>query len=606
MSASWLYKITRLPDLTRMIGPILDKELRVSSRRRRNYVLRFIYLAWLLVFISFVWLQFVQYRGYSSALYQASRMAEAGKYIVVMIVWFQFLATQLIAIIMLSNAISDEIYHKTLGTLMTTPINSFQIVIGKLLSKLLQVILLLAISLPLLAIVRVFGGVPWDYVLLSLGITLTSVLFIASLSLFYSILCRRSYIVIIFTILTLAGIFLLVPFLAISIYNVFDYHRSSESDTFYTILFTPHPYVVMESLTSAMFMPRFGGPSFSNGYHMAIMFTASVFLLGISIRLVRKAALRQATGQELFVSRKRRNISKNKISPRYDPAKIPLRRVSDRPVLWKELKSPFFHGRNVTAALVIGAAIVLLLFTYCLCVEEASLEDDDTHMAYGCIFQCLGLLFTIVIPAACITSEKEARTWQTLLATPLEDREIFVGKFIGALRRCLPIWIPLFAHIIIFSAIGYIHHYAIHQMAIVTAWILVFFICTGIYFSTLFKRTTTAVIMNFVLGLTIWAFIPLVMSMWLVLQDGSEDLVEWYMDFNPVFQGLLIMYETTMNDGWGYYHNVHYVHNYDWMGQRDLSPRDSTIFMFKCMVGYMAIGSLFAWRSMCRFRRRIF
>ena len=31
--------------LSWLTGPIFDKELRVSSRRRRNYVLRFVYVA---------------------------------------------------------------------------------------------------------------------------------------------------------------------------------------------------------------------------------------------------------------------------------------------------------------------------------------------------------------------------------------------------------------------------------------------------------------------------------------------------------------------------------------------------------------------------------
>ena len=149
-----------------LLGPIFDKELRVSSRRRRNYVLRFAYISLLSTILFFFWVNVVQTSGYN--LYYVSRMAQAGQAIISFIVWFQFCATQLIAIIMLSTSISDEIYNKTLGLLMSTPINSFQIVMGKLLSKLLQLILLLVISLPLLAVVRIFGGVPWNFIISSL------------------------------------------------------------------------------------------------------------------------------------------------------------------------------------------------------------------------------------------------------------------------------------------------------------------------------------------------------------------------------------------------------------------------------------------------------
>ena len=177
--------VPRLASLSWLTGPLLDKELRVSSRRRRNYILRSVYVIVLTVFVAMVWLSVVKYGA--SGAYQRSRMAVAGKTIISTIVTFQFFATQMIAIVMLSTAISDEIYHRTLGLLMTTPINSFQIVMGKLCSKLLQLILLLAISLPLLAIIRVLGGVAWNYVLSSLCITLTAVIFAGALSMHFSI-----------------------------------------------------------------------------------------------------------------------------------------------------------------------------------------------------------------------------------------------------------------------------------------------------------------------------------------------------------------------------------------------------------------------------------
>ena len=118
-----------------LTGPIFDKELRVSSRRRRNYVLRSAYIILLSVFILSLWYSIFGIRRSGSAVYLVSRSSQAGKYIIATTVWFQFLVTQLIAVIMLSSAISDEIRAGTLSVLMTTPINSFQIVIGKLLSK---------------------------------------------------------------------------------------------------------------------------------------------------------------------------------------------------------------------------------------------------------------------------------------------------------------------------------------------------------------------------------------------------------------------------------------------------------------------------------------
>ena len=129
-----------------------------------------------------------------------------GRQIILTIVWFQFIVSQILAIIMLSSSVSDEIRAGTLNVLMTTPVSSFQIIVGKLLSKLLQIFLLLVISMPLLAIIRVFGGMPWYYVVSSFFITLTAVIFSGSLSLFLSIYFRQAYSV----ILILLGLYLLI------------------------------------------------------------------------------------------------------------------------------------------------------------------------------------------------------------------------------------------------------------------------------------------------------------------------------------------------------------------------------------------------------------
>ena len=65
-------------------GPIFDKELRVSSRRRRNYSLRFFYVLVLTIFVAVVWLSYMDIRG--NATVQQALMAEAGKRIITRIV----------------------------------------------------------------------------------------------------------------------------------------------------------------------------------------------------------------------------------------------------------------------------------------------------------------------------------------------------------------------------------------------------------------------------------------------------------------------------------------------------------------------------------------
>jgi len=281
----------KLLDPVRLTGPLFGKELRVSSRRKRNYLLRFVYVIALTVFVAGVWISVVQ--SQVSTTFQKSRLAVAGKEIIETIVMFQFFATQLVAVIMLSTSISDEIYHRTLGLLMTTPISSFQIVMGKLCSKLLQLMLLLGISLPLLAVVRVFGGVPWGYVLSSLCITITAVIFAGALSLFLSINNRRAYIVIIKTIFIHSVIFALLPAM-MGLLGLPILLSVPRSVVVYTANLYLNPFkaiVVVGNIASR------GAGAFYWPVHCAIMLGLSAVLIALCSAVVRKVALRQAVGQ---------------------------------------------------------------------------------------------------------------------------------------------------------------------------------------------------------------------------------------------------------------------------------------------------------------------
>ena len=600
MTAALLNFFGRFFNLFWLTGPIFDKELRVSSRRRRNYVLRFAYLAFLTTFLALVWIETMGYAG--SALENVSRMAEAGKAIVTYTVWFQFCVTQIVAAIMLSTSISDEIYNRTLGLLMTTPINSFQIVMGKLLSRLLQLTLLLAISLPLLAIVRVFGGVPWSYVISSLCITLATIIFVGSLSMFFSIFTRKAYVVIILTCLTIATLFALLPLMVFLFLHALDLQPIISEKTLLGIIFLPNPYCNMFFNTMTMMTPRLpaGMPSFAWPLHCGIILAASAALLSVCVIRVRKVALRQATGQLGPSSRKRRS-RKNPSQALADEQDLAVepRRIVGPPVLWREWKSPLLGRRRfITVITIVSICLILLLITYFLCAIEGVLGDKEIQEAYAVVLLGLGALSTVVLASTCITCEKESRSWPLLLATTLDDRDILFGKFVGAVRRCSPAWLLLLSHTLVFTLVGILHPVAIFQISMLTTWVVVFLAGSGLYFSSCYKRTTTAVMMNFALSVVIWGIFPFIM---VIIGSINHDLrppVETYLDTNPFVHAVVIVEAAVNKRG-----------SYGWFSLGRIDPIDgvrSTIWMLTCMAGYVSLGLLFAWRAKCRFRRNIF
>jgi len=484
---------------------------------------------------------------------------------------------------------------------MTTPINSFQIVMGKLLSKLLQLILLLAISLPLLAIVRVFGGVPWSYVISSLCITLATIIFVGSLSMFFSIFTRKAYVVIILTCLTVATLFALLPLMVFLFLYALDLQAIISEKTLLGIIFLPNPYCNMFFNTMTMMTPRLpaGMPSFAWPLHCGIILAASAALLFVCVIRVRKVGQRQAAGQ-LGSSRKRR-LGKNPsqaLANEQDLAVEP-RRIVGPPVLWREWKSPLLGRRRfITLITIVSICLILLLITYFLCAVEGLLGDEEIQQAYAVVLLGLGTLSTVVLASTCITCEKESRSWPLLLATTLDDKDILFGKFVGVMRRCSPAWLLLLSHTLVFTLIGVLHPASILQTGILVTWVVVFLAGSGLYFSSCYKRTTTAVMMNFALAAVIWGIFPFVMAITGQINREVRPLIEFCMDMHPIVHAVVIFEAAVKKGG-----------DYGWFsfGSIDnIGGVRSTVWMLTCMVGYVSLGLLFAWRAKCRFRRNIF
>jgi len=499
--------VSLLPSLSRLTGPIFDKELRVSSRRKRNYVLRSAYILLLTVFVAVAWSITVNAGGGSPA-YQASRMAEAGKYVITTILWFQFVTIPLIAVVMLSTAINSEIHQRTLGLLMTTPISSVQVVVGKLLSKLLQLILLLGISLPILSIVRVFGGVPWDYVISGLCITLTAAVFAGSISLLLSIYSRHAHSVIVRTILICFLLYVAPP-------SVFALLRIAYgvvgADAVFPYI---NPLVAMSIHTGRMLAPSSVGSGMIWPVHCAIMLGGSAFLLAVSTVSVRRVGLRQAAGQTgVFSSWKERRAAKrNRQTRAVSPVTAgKIRRVKGPPIIWKEMTTAFIKRRTLSNIIGAVAAGLALGAAYGICAYEGVLGDKLTQIGFVVVYISVGLFRTSTFAATSVTSEREAQTLALLLATPLEQRQIVLGKIFSSCLQSRTVWLLLGAHIVLFALARCIHPAAVVPLAVLTASGALMVSAVGVAISSSCRRSATAAAINMIvfLGMTVPFCVPL-------------------------------------------------------------------------------------------------
>ena len=476
---------------------MFDKELRVASRQRRHYLLRFGYVALLTLFIAWVWLMVARIGSAGSAVVRVSRMPEAGKYIVACVVWFQFITGSFLTAVLLSGSISSEVRQRTLDALLVTPISGVQIVLGKLLSKMLQPILLLAVSLPLLTVVRVFGGVPWAYVVSGLCITLSTMVFVGSLSVLLSVTDRQAHHVtttVIFWCLILWGG---VPAL-LTLLSAAGYVNAAAIPA---VLMITNPFAALLTQTSAMLAAPTPGAAVSWRFHCLMLLGAAAVISIVAVWRVRRVTLvsilARAGGRHASRSKARREGATGRTRTGVR-AWTPIRRVKGAPIVWKELCRPQFLTRW-RAILTVGVSIAAIaVMTVALVAARGPVGASFLILAH--IFQLLFLVRLAASAASAITREKEARTWPILLMTPLDDREIVRGKAVGVFRWNLCLLVPLCAlyllgHILSPAGAGDLIQRAISlgTLVIGLAGTILFLIGLGLYLSVRLKTTSAAV-----------------------------------------------------------------------------------------------------------------
>jgi ABC-type transport system involved in multi-copper enzyme maturation permease subunit len=176
------------------ITAIIVKELRGRMRGRRAFVVLTLYVLLLTIFAwMFQRLDEEKLDGIGTYGPQVTfASASIGRGIFLGLMMVQTLMIAVLAPAVTAGAISSEREHQTLDLLAVTPISSLAIVLGKLLSALAWVFVLILASIPVTALVFVFGGVAPDDVLRGYLVLFATVIGLGSVGIFFSTLTRRT------------------------------------------------------------------------------------------------------------------------------------------------------------------------------------------------------------------------------------------------------------------------------------------------------------------------------------------------------------------------------------------------------------------------------
>src|SRR4051794_38539818 len=174
------------------MGPVLRYELITSSRRGRYFVARLVYGLVLLYLLSSQYERWeaelamhAQFRG---AIESVRAFAETALLSFGMV---QGVALLWLVPALVAGVIADEHQRKTLHYLLASRLSSIEIVLGKLGARLLHVGVFVAVGLPVVCLLGLYGAINPVNVATVYGSTFTAVLFIAGLSILISTLARR-------------------------------------------------------------------------------------------------------------------------------------------------------------------------------------------------------------------------------------------------------------------------------------------------------------------------------------------------------------------------------------------------------------------------------
>ena len=458
-----------------LTGPIFGKELRVSSRRRRTYLLRAAYVVLLSAFVVVVWRTVL---GDAVPLFGGHLMARAGRTIAGAILWFQFAGLQLLAVVLMSPSISDEVRGRTLGVLMSTPISGVQIVLGKLFSRLLQLVLLLAVSVPMLGIVRVLGGVSWETVLGGTCVTFTATLFLGSMALYFSVGSRRAWAAMLKVFVLAAALYLATAAAA----------ADPAARRAMTLI---NPALAMAGVVAGA-AARSPGAALWPVHCLVMLAAAGLLLLPCALR-VRAAALEDAGRARGSACHRRPDKPARSVWHRPVGGRGRLRGVRGSPIAWNEAHRSLVRWTPAKVATLltvvfVGAAVF---------IAWGFGENDRGGIAPWMILSALlGGLATVTASASSVTHEKEAQSWPILLTIPLDDRDVVTGKVWGSVRRSLPAWWPLIACVNLATLMRALPIRSAAGLAPVVAGTIALVAAVGVFCSVVCRTTTVAVLVT--------------------------------------------------------------------------------------------------------------
>jgi len=541
------------------IGPVLEFELKLVSRRTRYYLIRFLYG---LALFFFIWVSNPRLWGSRFSRFDEGldlwELANLGETIFSVILVIQFGAIFLVAPALVAGVIAEERQRKTLLYLLASQLTSREIVLGKLTSRVLVLALLVAATLPITSLVSLFGGVdPWLITMMFL-LSLTTCWLLSAVAILVSVHARRPRGAILFTYV-LELIWLFAPSIAQAFHDV---NATRKVPKILEFVERTVQFVAWTCPFDLMFQPTWqvgnrSGLAISNflwmsGLQLAVG-SGLVLLAALRLRPVcRRLEGRGATFSSRWYGFRRRFL------PR--PA------CGDDPMIWKECfctrHGPLVRFGGMLTLLVIAIVSILNCWphaknSYLEVVSfgygEAGVTSARVDLQIFVRTVCGFLYVLMALAVACVaatvwSSELESDTWLSLVSTPLDSLTIVRAKLLGSLYSQRYLFCFWLAYLVLGAALGAIHPVGFGIVLFATVLYLWFAAAMGGFLSLLLKNSTRSLVatvglLGFVNVGYLFCLLPILFNI-----SGGDGLIWMLMGCTPFVESLTICSYQEFND----------------------------------------------------------
>ena len=523
------------------LGPVLRFELITTARRGRYYLARFVYGLFLLytVWVSFTSRSYYL-RGNRMTPHEMAGFAQG---MFSSLAYLQWIAVLVVVPAMTAGVIADAYRRKTLRDLLSSGLSAKGIVFGKLAARLVHVAALVAVGIPVVALIGLFGGLDPIIVMAVYAGTASIAFAVGSVSILASTLARRPREAILAAYAIEIGWLVLPPvFGTLLRYMIWPFPLLDPLNQW---LIETNPFVVASQMSQMSYfqantamMPWIAGMISRLHYAIAMMIGLQTLLgllcVGTAAYLIRKL---RAGDREGMPSRSWLEVLLTPLRKRRKPRISAIRRpeVGDDPMMWKEWHAT---SRGGLAWLVSGPfALVLGVLMGCYLYEVARpafLETWDFGQAgsrsaraelnsavrYTSMWLLSVWLLAVASAAAVgITSEREDDTWTSLTTTLLSGQEVVRAKIWGALWGTRRLAFALIAVIAVGVLGGGVH--PLGGLIAITGMVAfgVFTAALGLSCSLNVTSSTRSLVFTVILLVLVNIAVPLIVASFYALSD---------------------------------------------------------------------------------------